>query len=167
MAAREDKKFGGELRMAVRMAKTSVGPGKNASGSSEPDAGAPMFALGGKRSLTTFIRNGFERLEMLARTGSVDRPDILIAVPAALAAAGLALSSAIGYGRLSYKTWRDSAVLGAAVVMGPRVLRGDFCRFCAAVPRDVPEPDSIAPGAPGSSHPEGAPAPLLLEVHPP
>src|SRR6266513_5857450 len=34
--------------------------------------------------LTTFVRNGFERLAMLIRTGAVDRFDILIAVPAAI-----------------------------------------------------------------------------------
>jgi hypothetical protein len=79
--------------------------------------------------LTTFIRNGFERLEMLVRTGAVDRPDILIAVPAALAAAGLVVSAAIGYGRLPHKTWRDSAVLGAAVVMVPAYFIAIFAAF--------------------------------------
>ena len=69
--------------------------------------------------LTTFIRNGFERLAMLLRTGSVDRPDIFIAVPAAVAATGLALWSVLGYARLTNKSWRDSAVLGAVVVMIP------------------------------------------------
>src|SRR5258708_14424867 len=31
--------------------------------------------------LTTFIRNGFERIITLVSTGSVDRPDILLSVP--------------------------------------------------------------------------------------
>src|SRR5438128_10806030 len=44
---------------------------------------------------TTFVRNGFERL--LANDWS--RPDLLIAVPAALATCGLALSSIVGYAR--------------------------------------------------------------------
>jgi len=35
--------------------------------------------------LTSFVRNGFERVSMLMRTGHVDRPDILIAAPAAIA----------------------------------------------------------------------------------
>src|SRR5262245_9834553 len=65
--------------------------------------------------LTTFIRNGFERLAMLLGTGSVDRPDVFIAVPAAVAAAGLALSSVVGYACLPNTSWRDSATLGAAV----------------------------------------------------
>src|SRR5262245_59670950 len=69
--------------------------------------------------LTTFIRNGFERLAMLLRTVSVDRPDIFIAVPAAVAAAGLASSSVLGYSRLTNKSWRDSAALGAVVVIIP------------------------------------------------
>jgi hypothetical protein len=79
--------------------------------------------------LTTFIRNGFERLEMLLRTGSVDRPDILIAVPAAVATAGLALSSAIGYARLPNKSWRDVAVLAAACVMVPVFFLAIFAAF--------------------------------------
>src|SRR5436190_18310285 len=41
--------------------------------------------------LTSFIRNGFERLATLFHTGSVDRVDILIAVPAAIATGGLVL----------------------------------------------------------------------------
>src|SRR6266699_3875016 len=49
--------------------------------------------------LTTFVRNGFERLDILVRSGSIDRPDILIAVPAAVATAGLVLFSGAGYAR--------------------------------------------------------------------
>jgi hypothetical protein len=79
--------------------------------------------------LTTFIRNGFERLEMLLRTGSVDRPDILIAVPAAVATAGLALSSVLGYARLPNKSWRDSAALGTAVVLVPGFFIAIFAAF--------------------------------------
>ena len=67
--------------------------------------------------LSTFVRNGFERLDVLVRTGSVDRPDILIAVPAAIAAGGLALFSALSYARARDKRGRDALLLGAALVV--------------------------------------------------
>jgi hypothetical protein len=61
-------------------------------------------------SLTTFVRNGLERLSLLLRTGHVDRPDILIAVPAAMAAAGLVFFSVLGYARLPKKSWTDAGL---------------------------------------------------------
>jgi hypothetical protein len=64
--------------------------------------------------LTTFVRNGFERLAMLFRTGTVDRVDILIAVPAALATGGLALFSVLGYLQRSEKSARDALSFLAA-----------------------------------------------------
>ena len=67
--------------------------------------------------LTTFIRNGFERLATLIRTGSVDRLDILIAVPAAIATGGLVLFSVAGYASLPKKSWHDSGLLLAASVL--------------------------------------------------
>ena len=79
--------------------------------------------------LSTFIRNGFERLEMLFRTGAVDRPDVLIAVPAAMATAGLALCCVLGYAQLPNKSWRDAAVLGAAVLAIPAFFLGIFAAF--------------------------------------
>jgi len=79
--------------------------------------------------LTTFVRNGFERLDMLIRTGSVDRPDILIAVPAALATASLVVLSLVGYGRFQNKSWRDLAVLGATVVAIPVFFIAIFAAF--------------------------------------
>jgi hypothetical protein len=69
--------------------------------------------------LTTFIRNGFEQLGILLRTGTVHRADILIAVPAALATAGLVIFSAIGYARLPKKSSRDHRQLVLAVVTVP------------------------------------------------
>lgn len=69
--------------------------------------------------LTTFIRNGFEQLGILLRTGSVHRADILIAVPAALATAGLVIFSAIGYARIPKKSSRDHRLLVLAVVTVP------------------------------------------------
>lgn len=69
--------------------------------------------------LTTFIRNGFEQLGLLLRTGAVHRADILIAVPAALATAGLVIFSAIGYARIPKKSSRDYRHLVVAVVTVP------------------------------------------------
>jgi len=69
--------------------------------------------------LTTFVRNGFERLGVLFRTGSVDRPDILIAVPAAIATGGLALFSTLSYAQARDKRWKDTLVLAAAIVLVP------------------------------------------------
>ncbi len=69
--------------------------------------------------LTTFVRNGFERLAMLLRTGTVDRVDILIAVPAALATGGLALFSVLGYAQRPAKSPRDVLSFLAALVIVP------------------------------------------------
>jgi hypothetical protein len=65
-------------------------------------------------TLTTFVRNGFERLFVLLRTGHLDRPDILIAAPAAMVTAGLVLFSLWGYSRLRNKSWRDLGLFVAA-----------------------------------------------------
>ncbi|PYQ08090.1 MAG: hypothetical protein DMF82_02305 [Acidobacteria bacterium] len=83
--------------------------------------------------LTTFIRNGFQRLVMLYRPGGgVDRPDLLIAVPAAIATSGLVLFSVAGYARLPHKSWRDLGLLAAAVV---GVLLFFILIFAAFAPR--------------------------------
>jgi len=58
--------------------------------------------------LTTFIKNGFERLASLMLTGHVDRWDIFIAVPAALSTGGLVLFSAISYLRSADKRRMDA-----------------------------------------------------------
>ncbi len=62
-------------------------------------AGAFWLWMAGTR--TTFVKNGFERLAMLATTGTVDRWDQFIAAPAAVATAGLAVCSMWGYARSS------------------------------------------------------------------
>jgi hypothetical protein len=82
--------------------------------------------------LTTFIRNGFERLLMLFRAGGVDRLDLLIAVPAAIATGGLLLFSVAGYARLPTKSWRDLGLLAAAFVV---VLLFFLLIFAAFAPR--------------------------------
>ena len=58
-------------------------------------------------TLTTFIRNGFERLAMLLRTGHVDRLDVLIAAPAACVTSGLVVFCLWGYFRIRDKSWTD------------------------------------------------------------
>ena len=68
-------------------------------------------------TLTTFVRNGFERVAMLLRTGHVDRPDILIAAPAACATGGLVLFSIWSYSRLRSKSWSDLGLLVVAIVL--------------------------------------------------
>ena len=78
---------------------------------------------------TTFIRNGFERLTMLVRTGSVDRVDILIAAPAALATAGLVVCSLAGYLTLPKKSWRDVGPLALAIVAVPAFFLAIFKAF--------------------------------------
>ncbi len=78
---------------------------------------------------TSFIRNGFERVAMLARTGTVDRVDILIAAPAALATGGLVLFSLFGYLRLPDKSWRDILTLLAASVLVPVFFIAIFWAF--------------------------------------
>jgi hypothetical protein len=79
--------------------------------------------------LTTFIRNGFERVAMLARTGSIDRVDILIAVPAAIATGGLVLFSLLGYLALLRKSWRDLWLLLATLVLVPGFFVAIFFAF--------------------------------------
>jgi hypothetical protein len=74
--------------------------------------------------LTTFIKNGFERLASLMLTGHVDRWDIFIAVPAAVGTGGLVLFSAVAYLRSADKSLMDAVrFLGtSAVVAGYFIL---------------------------------------------
>ena len=77
-------------------------------------AASGAFWLWMAGTLTTFVRNGFERVAMLLRTGDVDRPDILIAAPAACVTAGLVVFSVWGYSRTRNKTWSDLGLFVAA-----------------------------------------------------
>jgi hypothetical protein len=79
--------------------------------------------------LTTFIRNGFERLAMLIRTGGVDHVDILIAAPAAIATGGLALFSLIGYVQQPSRSGRDIVLFIAALVIVPAFFIAIFAAF--------------------------------------
>lgn len=83
-------------------------------------------------TLTTFVRNGFERVAMLLRTGHVDRPDVLIAAPAACATGGLVLFSLWSYSRNRYKSWSDLGLFVVAMVL----VAGFFVAiFAAFTPR--------------------------------
>ena len=62
---------------------------------------------------TTFVLNGFQ----LLFKGDFSRPDILIAVPAAIATGGLALFSILGYARLPRKSARDGLLFAGALVL--------------------------------------------------
>jgi len=70
-------------------------------------AASGAFWLWMAGTLTNFVRNGFERVAMLLRTGHVDRLDILIAAPAAAVTGGLVLCSLWGYSRVRNKSWTD------------------------------------------------------------
>jgi len=65
---------------------------------------------------TSFVRNGFERLTMLIKTGHVDRWDQFIAAPAALATGGLAVFSLWGYWRLPTRRALDLVHFASALV---------------------------------------------------
>jgi hypothetical protein len=77
-------------------------------------AASGAFWLWMAGTLTTFVRNGFERVAMLLRTGHVDRPDILMAAPAAVVTGGLVLFSLWGYSRTRNKSWRDLGLFAVA-----------------------------------------------------
>lgn len=67
--------------------------------------------------LTSFVRNGFEQLYGLIRTGAVARFDILIAVPAAIGTGGMAICALTGYLRLPGKSIKDSWLFLSALVL--------------------------------------------------
>jgi hypothetical protein len=67
--------------------------------------------------LTSFIRNGFERVIMFLTTGAVNRPDILLAVPGFIGTFGLVVFSLIGYWRLDNKSWKDLLLLLSMIVL--------------------------------------------------
>lgn len=95
-------------------------------------AAAGGFWLWTAGMLTTFVRNGFERVPMLLRTGHVDRPDVLIAVPAAFATAGLVVFSLWGYSRLGNKSWMDVGLFVAAVCLMAGFFVAIFAAFAPA-----------------------------------
>ena len=95
-------------------------------------AASGAFWLWMAGTLTTFVRNGFDRVAMLLRTGHVDRPDILMAVPAAAATTGLVLFSLWGYSRTRNKSWSD---LGLFVVVTSAAAGFFLAIFAAFAPQ--------------------------------
>jgi len=79
--------------------------------------------------LTTFIVNGFQRLEALLRIGSVDRWDLFLAVPAAIGAGGLLLFSIASYARSHNKSAHDLLALAGASVGTALFFTGIFYLF--------------------------------------
>lgn len=67
--------------------------------------------------LTTFIRNGFERVIMFIQTGTADRPDILLAVPGFIGTFGLVVFSVIAYWRLNNKDAKDFLLFVSMIVL--------------------------------------------------
>lgn len=88
---------------------------------------AGAFWLWTAGTLTTFVRNGFERLAVLMTTGHLDRPDILIAVPAAISTAGLVVFGLWSYSRLPNIKRRDLGSFMVALVL----VAGWFVAICA------------------------------------
>ena len=80
-------------------------------------AASGAFWLWMAGTLTSFVRNGFERLSMLITTGHVDRWDQFIAAPAALATGGLVACSVCGYARLRTKALFDVAYFVMALAL--------------------------------------------------
>jgi hypothetical protein len=79
--------------------------------------------------LVTFVRSGFEVLAASLRSGRIVRPDVLIAVPAALGTAGLVVFSAIGYAARRDKSWRDGGIFAAAFVIVSAFFVAIFAAF--------------------------------------
>jgi hypothetical protein len=78
---------------------------------------------------TSFVRNGFQRLMMLMRTGNVDRWDQFIAAPAALFTGGLVLFSLWGYLRCPGKRPVDVLSFVGVLAMVVSFFLGIFWLF--------------------------------------
>jgi hypothetical protein len=78
---------------------------------------------------TSFVRNGFEQLATLVRTGRIDRADVLIAAPAACFTGGLALFSLAGYFRLRNKSRKDVLLFALAFLAIAAYFAGMFAAF--------------------------------------
>ncbi len=76
--------------------------------------GVVWLLIAGMR--TTFVRDGFRLAGRLLQTGRVEQADVLIAAPAALATAGMALFGAWGYLRVRDKSFVDVGLLAGATV---------------------------------------------------
>lgn len=90
-------------------------------------AGAFWLLMGAV--LTTFVWNGFQSLVTTLTTRHLDRPDTLIAVPAAISAVGLVIAAVWGYARLLHKKWSDVMVFASAMVLVTAWFVGIFAIF--------------------------------------
>src|SRR6476661_5010508 len=88
---------------------------------------AGLFWLWVAGTRTTFVREGFRFALRLLQTGHLERPDILIAAPAALATGGMVLFGLWGYLRARNKGWGDAGVFAALFVF----MTGYFIAICA------------------------------------
>jgi hypothetical protein len=86
-------------------------------------AGGLWLLMAGTR--TSFVVNGFQRLFR----ADFSRPDLLIAVPAAIATGGLALFSVLAYARQPAKSARDALLFVAALVFVPLFFLAIFAAF--------------------------------------
>jgi hypothetical protein len=86
-----------------------------------------LFWLWVAGTRTTFVREGFRFAMRLLQTGRLERPDILIAAPAALATGGMVLFGLWGYARVRNKSVADVGLLIAAFVG----MTGYFIAICA------------------------------------
>ena len=68
------------------------------------------------------------RFQRLLRA-DFSRPDLLIAVPAAIATGGLALFSILAYARRPAKSARDALLFVAALILVPLFFLGIFAAF--------------------------------------
>ena len=87
-----------------------------------------LFWLWVAGTRTTFVSNGFTLAGRLLRTGHLERPDVLIAAPAAIVTAGMALFGLWGYARVRNKSVADLGLFVASLVF----VTGYFIAICAA-----------------------------------
>jgi hypothetical protein len=87
-----------------------------------------LFWLWVAGTRTTFVREGFVLAGRLLRTGHLERPDVLIAAPAAIVTAGMALFGLWGYARVRNKSVADLGLFVASLAF----ITGYFIAICAA-----------------------------------
>ena len=82
---------------------------------------------------TRFVAGGFEQLATWIGTGKLERPDLLIALPAAASTLALVIFAAVGYVRQSGRRW--AADIGVLAAMIFAVLAYFIAIFAAFAPR--------------------------------
>jgi hypothetical protein len=81
---------------------------------------------------TRFAFNGFQQLGQWLQSGRLERPDLVLAVPAAASTLGLALFSTVGYVRLAQRKLAD---LGLVVLYAFLILAFFIGIFALFAPR--------------------------------